>query len=509
MDELSDYYKILIDPILDQYIQLAEDTKKQIIYNVEYIKEDPLDEYDSESDDEDEDPEPTYKVKVYKASIRLYVLMFNNMYTEKFDKWLLSRVIGHSKAHCIKDIIIDENKLEEEKNHYLEELTIKITNFLEPKCVPFVIFNITLIFKNKSKHANTLIIQYSEDYSNILMIYYEPHGSITPTIHKHINIHHILIFIKKYIKNKQKERGKKTKVEIIWGLEEKGIQFKDRVGFCHIFTRFWTYITLQLLKLCKDKDNSCLFSELLLKTGESLLQEKVKNKFPEETDKDYDVIISWMYRMIGIYLSENTDVELYKKKQKLINYITKYCSTNKKECSDDDVEYLSTTKFYEIFKSELKIPKTKNIEEAEEYINRLINLENDLPLEHQLNILKKQQILKIIQINRQKEIIEDSKTEIERLKNLLITNGDDEEYKESIIDLEKDIEQAPNEIYRLTNEIHRLTDEIHRLTDDIKLQKENEVELTKEWEKLNNFFETNKRKHESDNKDKNYKKMKM
>jgi hypothetical protein len=502
MDNLSDYYKKLIDPILDKYIELAEDTKKHIIYKVEPDnEEDPLDEYDAESDDEDDDADPTYKVKVYKASKRLYVLMFNNLYTEKFDKWLLSRVIGASKANCIIDIIIDENELEEKKDDYLEQLTIQLTNFLKPECVPFVIFNIILIFKNKSKHANTLIIQYSEDYSNILMIYYEPHGSVAPAIHKRINIHNILNFIKNYIVNNKK----KTKVEIIWGLEEKGIQNKDRVGFCHIFTRFWTYITLQLLKLCKDKDNSCVFSKLLLKTGESLLQEKVKNKFPEEPDKDYDVIISWMYRMIGIYLSENTDVELNKKKQRIINYITESCSGNKsRECTIDH-EYLSATKFYERFKSELKIPKTKNIEDAEEYINRLINSENDLPLKQQLNILKKRKILKIRQILGKKKSLKETNIEIKKLEQLIINDEKEKEENDELIkELKYDIEIVPEEIQTLTNELQTLTNDIERLTNEIKLQKENEEELTKEWEKLDKLFKTNKRKHDSDNKDEQY-----
>jgi hypothetical protein len=133
--------------------------------------------------------------------------------------------MGNDKKDCFKELSIDEEKFKEKfkeqdfkegKHEYLNKIISEITKAMSESCNPFVIFNIILSFiETKFKHANTVIIHYSKDYSNILMIYYEPHGSISKFVHSRITIHEIL----DYIKTNIIINGKKAKVEILWGVK--------------------------------------------------------------------------------------------------------------------------------------------------------------------------------------------------------------------------------------------------------------------------------------------------
>jgi hypothetical protein len=390
-------YKKLINPILKYYISDAVNTKEKIIYKVEYDEKSRLNKDDcTNNHDEDykdissdvfkvdnREKEVSSKVKVYKVSIKLYIQIFNNMFGNEFDKWLFSRLIDNKKE-CINTINIVETYLPDKEqsnttyNMYIKNLSMQIIRYMKGSCYPFVIIPINLKFREGDSHVNTIIIQYSKDYTNILIIIYEPHGSEAPNIHKHIPIPDIFKDVGTFIEGFERLDKLKTKVNVVWGVDKCGIQvvLKDTVGLCRVFNRFWTYVTLQLLKLCKTIDNNCIFTEEMSTLGETMLKEKIEEiKKVDDIKKidEHDVIATWMYRMIVEYLGNN----LNEKKQELLNTIMIYCHSNeynKTECSvSTENEVVGSLLYNEIFNSQfLNIPKADNYKEVENYINELI-----------------------------------------------------------------------------------------------------------------------------------------
>jgi hypothetical protein len=499
---LPEDYNKLIDSILQKYIDSSVDTKRKIIYKVEYNKEDTLDEfepYSEESQDGFESDsekggiaEPYYKVVSHEVSIRVYIKKFNQMYGYEFDKWLISQIMGDSKKDCIIELIIDENELEKDNNKYLNNIISQIRTSISESCYPFVIFIIRLKFKNSIiTHLNTLIIHYSKDYSNILMIYYEPHGSVTSIIHEKINIHKILDYIKN---NYTMTNGKKAKVQLLWGVEKIGIQDKDTIGLCKIFTRFWTFIILQLLKICKDNHNSCVFNEELLRSGEHLLQEKVKKQFPDEKDKDYDVIISWMYIMIYKFLGENTGNGLINVNKELIKIFDDPDSNaliiDEYGIIDDE---WPAQRFYTEFNQDLNIPKPNSVKKREEYINKVINTVHDLPLEKQSRILKEL-------IKRNMESIE--RNNISTKEQELMLN--EEEAKNHVEEIKDNLKELKEKLSGLIYHQKIYKKEIEKVEEKIKKEKEEQEILSSNWrnsglDEHNNNIQINRLKRKPDN----------
>ena len=104
---------------------------------------------------------------------------------------------------------------------------MQIIRYMKGSCYPFVIIPINLKFREGDSHVNTIIIQYSKDYTNILIIIYEPHGSEAPNIHKHIPIPDIFKDVGTFIEGFERLDKLKTNVNFVWGVGECGIQYKD------------------------------------------------------------------------------------------------------------------------------------------------------------------------------------------------------------------------------------------------------------------------------------------
>ena len=485
MDEEKIYNK-LIDDILQKYIDDSQNTKKKIIYKVEYDKKNPLKIYKY-----DDSGEPYYQVILYEVSKRVYIQMFNQVYGNDFDKWLITTATEDTgKKDCVKILSIDQKKFREKfkqeefekgQHIYLNKIISDITTAMSESCNPFVIFNITLSFEDlPTSHANTVIIHYSEDHSKITMIYYEPHGYTTPIIHDRINIHNILDYIKDYIqKNYSTKNNIKPEVTITWGVDECGIQYKDKVGLCMVFTRFWTYITLQLLILCKQskeskKNMDCLFSKVLPIIGERRLKDLLELQFPDEEDKDkdYDVILTWMYKMITRYIYETDEnenfIKIHKSISERMSEITPHNLSLKNIEYRKRVEFWPASRFYKEFNSdELKIPKFSNIEETEEYMKTLV-LEEEL--EKELELLEEQKIIKEIKLLN---------TELTNIKNKKIKSTK----REKILNTGQELDECYLYNYRKVQDkseldIHILVDEINTITKKIKAVKNKLKEFT-------------------------------
>ena len=512
-EDLNKKYHLLIDDILQKYINDAIDTKKHITYHIEQKEIEPDAEFDPHSDDDiaDDSGEPFYEVIVYKASIRLYIQVFNNMFEDEFDKWLLSKVSGTEKNNCSNNIIIDQNKLEIENGNgynddYVDNLIKQIKEAIsQDSCYPFVIFNIILHFRgSRVTHANTLIIQYSKDRSHILLVYYEPHGSITNIIHDKINIHDILNQIKLKLEDTyvtKSERQPRPKVEITWGVDNCGIQSKDRVGFCRIFTRFWTHITLQLLKLCredeKNEKNDCLFSKLLPISGEKLLQTKVISQYPNEKDKDYDVIITWIYRMIAEFLSEKNEgneIKLINEHEEITIFLKNKCINGNIKSNQCSIltEYFTATRFYKEFETNLlNIPKPDNIIEREQYIDKIIKSENDLQLENKLAILK-ELIHRNEELQKKKIKIIDSSKYLPEIIGGYNTIRYDKDITDNVNIVEEELKilEQNEKIYKENLKI---------VGKEINLQKNRYKRLNNKWKKIDLEYSNNlKRKNHKD-----------
>jgi hypothetical protein len=488
MDEEKIYNK-LIDDILQKYIDDSQNTKKKIIYKVEYDKKDPLKIYKY-----DDSGEPYYQVILYEVSKRVYIQMFNQAYGNDFDKWLITTATEDTgKKDCVKILSIDQKKFREQfkqeefkkgEHKYLNNIINEITTAMSESCNPFVIFNITLSFVDlPTSHANTVIIHYSEDHSKITMIYYEPHGYTTPIIHDRINIHNILDYIKDYIqKNYSTKNNIKPTVTITWGVDKCGIQYKDKVGLCMVFTRFWTYITLQLLKLCKEskKNVDCLFSKVLPIIGERRLKDLLELQFPDEEDKDkdYDVILTWMYKMITRYISEKAEndenaknenfIQLHKSIAERMSEITPHNLSLKNIEYRKKIEFWPASRFYQEFNStELNVPKSSNIEEKEEYMKNLVLEEQ---LEKELETLTEQKIIKEIKLLN---------TELTIIKNKNIKRTK----REKILNTGKELDECYLYSYKKVQEkseldIHILVDEINTITKKIEAVKNKLKEFT-------------------------------
>jgi hypothetical protein len=270
--------------------------------------------------------------------------------------------------------------------------------------------------------------------------------------------------------------GKKPKVEILWGVEKKGIQSKDRIGLCKIFTRFWTYITLQLLKICKDNNNTCFFNEELLREGENLLQEKLKTQFPDEEDKDYDVIITWMYRMIIKFFDGNVNNNLNVVNKRLLNKLDNADPKAKNtEYDTIDTEW-PAGRFYTEFNDQLDIPIPKSIQKGENYRKTLINSVNDLPLQKQLENLEKL-------IKRTDNLIR-IQTESKKEQELMLN---DEKAKNRLVHQAELIENINEHIDKLIilNKQKKIYDEQKKIVENqLKNQEEEKKQLDSEWKEL-------------------------
>jgi len=510
----EEFYNNLIDDILQKYIDESQDTKKKIIYKVEYDKKNPLKIYKY-----DDSGEPYYQVILYEVSKKVYIQMFNQGYGNDFDKWLIIRATKDTgKKDCVKILSIDQKefkkgftqeKFDKGQHEYLNKIISEITKAMSESCNPFVIFNITLSFEDLlTTHANTVIIHYSEDYSKITMIYYEPHGYTTPIIHDRINIHNILDYIKEYIidyiqKKYSTKNKKKPEVTITWGVDKCGIQYKDKVGLCMIFTRFWTYITLQLIRVCKESKESkqsnkgidCLFSKVLPIIGERRLKDLLELQFPEEKDKDkdYDVILTWMYKMIIRYIYENDENDENYKNDENQNFIQihKSIAERMSEITDHNlslknieyrksVEFWPASRFYKEFNSdEFKIPKSSNIEETEEYMKNLV-LEEEL--EQELEILTEQKLKKEIKLlNKELTVIGNKK--IKRTKREKILNTGQELDECYLYKYKKVQEQVRSDIYILLDELNTITKKIEAVKNKLK---EFTNDITKNYESVHN-----------------------
>jgi len=517
-EDLNKKYNKLIDDILQKYIKDAIDTKKHITYHIEQKEVEPDAEFDphSEDDIEDDSEEPYYEVIVYKASIRLYIQKFNNLFSNEFDEWLLKKVSEPKQKKvsepeqkkCSHDITIKQDRLLNPgttyyNEQYMDDLVKEIKTAITESCYPFVVFNIILHFTDDRAvtHANTFIIQYSEDHSHILIVYYEPHGSNIPLIHDRIKIKEILDIIK-YKLPLTYDVGKQPKVDITWGVDECGIQHKDRVGLCRIFTRFWTHITLQLLTLCiQDKSNDCLFSKLLPLVGERRLQELIKSQFSDDKDKDYDVILTWMYRMIVEFLiqknednKDNKDnkIKLKNEHEKITNSLKKQCIDGKKESKECSMltEYFTATRFYTEFES---IPPPNNIIEREKYIDNIINSESDLQLEKKLAILQEL-------ITRNKNLQEKNLKILKNSKYLYhlpeIIHGYSTWYDKDIRD-NVDIVEKKLKILKQNKKNYKQN--LENVEKQIKLQINRYKRLDDQWKKIDlNYSNKSKRKNHKD-----------
>jgi hypothetical protein len=360
-----DKCKSLLPHILDQYIRDAVDTRTpRITYKVEYIS----DKGSPTMNEAVEKEESNCRVRVYKVSIGLYVKAFNLLFDYDFDEWLFSRLIHNkvkvnNKQMCTFPLTFDRTSFDQAE---IEDIADTIKGYMTISCYPFAIFRIRLRGISDVSHANTLLVEFSEDFSNIVMTYYEPHGS-DAFIHKMINIHYLL----ELVKEKLMDDGK-TSVRISWGCEMSGIQKKDKLGLCMVFNRFWTYINLQLLKNCKGMKDSNGFIEPLTREGERYVTGIAKQYYPLEPDKDYDIIITWMYRIILEFMSDNNQNVLRTQIEIMLKQITTDCNKPRRaeQCSVSEENWPMSRCYTEFIN--VDIPKPKSVKKREAYISKLL-----------------------------------------------------------------------------------------------------------------------------------------
>ena len=311
------------------------------------------------------------RVRVYKTSIRAYVQIFNQAFGAEFDQWLFSRLIDNKTDKCAEHILLlNSDSFDDDE---IEDIALTIKDSMTKACYPFVFIKILVLVKEGIWHANTMLIEYTEDYKNIVITYYKPHGRDAKFHETVVDIPKLLELVKEKL---IKEGYDKDSIRIAWGCPRIGIQHKDRLGLCLVFNRFWSYITLQLLKKCKGMNETKGFIEPLTREGERYVTSVVKKHYPSEPDKEYDVIITWMYRMILEYLGSNSKDYSKEQIQKHLGRIIEECKFSikmQRECSISE-EYWPMSRCYSEFNSEyLNISKPKDIEEREAYINKLLD----------------------------------------------------------------------------------------------------------------------------------------
>jgi hypothetical protein len=253
---------------------------------------------------------------------------------------------------------------------------------MKEACYPFVILPVTLDFHKGPDHANAVLIEFTKDYSFINITYYEPQG-LKNDIHQEINIPYILEEIKKRMESE------KHKVTIRWGCPASGIQKHDDIGLCYIFSRFWMYITLQVVKNCKGFYG---FTGHLTQLAEKILNKMLNN----DHEHIYDVIVSWMYRMISDFNPGN---------KKIMEYIEDELTT---ECKDDKIQCELDPEIWSLSECRKEFPflnrslrqYNKAISREENRIQTLMNLSISAAkqrlthLQKQLRHLKKTQPMK-------------------------------------------------------------------------------------------------------------------
>lgn len=284
--------------IIDRYIRDATDENGNF-YDIDkyvnvkaYIIED--------SDEKKEDG--TCDVLVLKTKLSNFIVTFNNTFQTEFEEWYENRIFGDKRNKCVYKLTINEVQVVPNSID-ATTLTIadKIISNMKKSCFPFISYHFMLVYGGIKymdeetgilkqtkivSHATKCIIEFDKSLKNVKMTYFNPHGSLTTNLN--IDMDDILLRISKHMKLK----GINAHYE--FGCEITGIQEFDKIGLCNIFSRFWLFISLQLMKLCKTTFKGNMTREIEIYTKKTLDKKLV------------NVIVYWMYKMILTMLDDTS-----------------------------------------------------------------------------------------------------------------------------------------------------------------------------------------------------------
>lgn len=346
--------KDIIHIIVDKYIkdsnpEIFDKKKQQITYMDTMIN------VSAEVLSNDID-EQNCLVRVLRTPLKFYVVMFNNEFNKEFDIWLTRRVFSEKSDNCIFEIEIKEQEI---TDLYIQDLSERILTRMATSCYPFLVIQIGLDYENSGAHSNIVLIEYSRGLSIIKITYFEPHGQETE-LFKAIDVPTIFDKVRQYMLQKPQIHH----VHNTWGCSFVGIQQDDKFGMCYIFTRFWLYIALQLMKQCKD------FSGEITHYIEEYIHEKAGSKV-------YNVITKWMYEMITTMIIETNNSKNLPKYMDIINEKIKISCDNKiyTHCKYEEETWplskCSTLKYKRDNVSEVNAMDIEDIKETQKYLKKV------------------------------------------------------------------------------------------------------------------------------------------